>query len=492
MTSRDELIQSLFADTGVEEEIELPAKVRIGEGALEKAYMVCDLVRHVHRRPGEWYGFMVAPKSEPEVVRDILIGYQRSTTGHTKIEGDAIGRAVEVLKKAKGGEWVINGWIHSHGGTGVFFSGMDDNNNWDVLNSVYHNTAKIHQMPYRLIEGRRTIGYDRGTGLLKISGTFDTDPVIEIPLGAASKSERRHLRRALEKIKVSQAVKAGWSYAIVVNDKSENKGHINYTEERLMEGKRELTHSDADVEIVEGAEYKLNTNKNALKREVEAKIRDPYAGPVTKFVRKFKRKYVYTPQIWTPWFPQTSESAQASTQRVNIPINYTPYELASLGGSSPIPEFAVVRPSTSQPAQPVQQRDYTAEEFLHAAIKFLPRLYALSEIGSLYAMLNAAARAGSENISGDYRKWIEGRLEVEQIPGTDTYDRTVDRLRGSIYKMFIDPAMIAALDSYAQADPDFQKFMNDFTEPRWIGATKGQIVFRYSQMKRNKGSESGE
>lgn len=439
--STDDILNEILGIETYEDkvdEIVFPSPIKIGVGAIKKAYKICEFVKDVHKRSIEWYGLMISKKDEPDVVRNVVIGSQQSSDAHTAMKGDEIGKLIYNIEKEFGEDWIVNGWIHSHANFSTFFSGTDDRNMETVLNSVYRNTRKGFKEAFKAIEGRRNAVYDKNKKEIIISGSLDTDAQIVFPVDEFNlESLTEEQIKKVIKLKIRKPVLVGWSYSIVVNDKSDKKGHINYKKEFPFEEKSENWDEDAEVDILEGKDYELEIDEDKLHSEVESKIKKPI------------------------------EIIQTIKQRIRIP--FTSYTgIGYTGGSYPIgfePEIEV------QPkyAKNVEETDETKEVFIDDTLKFLAEVIGLFNPNSscfltphdkarIYKVISDATKKGLElnETPTSYKGWLEDRLETR-----------LDTIKETVCQLVIDRAVVNTLTDYANKNNKFAKLIMDFTGAKW-------------------------
>jgi hypothetical protein len=116
----------------------LPLTMPIIRFALDKAFKISELVRHLFQESFEWYGFTLAAREQPETVIDIgLPRNDENILEYVSLSPEKIAAYQETLPP----ELVINGWVHSHGSLDFKkFSAIDDANQRTVLDYV---TTKI-------------------------------------------------------------------------------------------------------------------------------------------------------------------------------------------------------------------------------------------------------------------------------------------------------------------------------------------------------------
>ena len=258
----------------------IPSTVRIGDGALDKAQRICDLVKKIHGISMEWYGFMISKKDRPDTVIDIVIGHQESNAAHTQMDGASISEVSHRVQTSMP-DSLITGWIHSHANFGTIFSETDQNNMETVLNSVYLNTRTPTRVPYQLIEGEMNITYDQAGKLATISGSLDTDMHVQVQ-GIPVRNYNNLAIRML------QPVLVGWSYSLVVNEKGNRSGHVNCKKEYPLDKHVELWNYPAPVEVVNG--IALQIDDTSLENELRQYVKRPVRPTIIRYVGRRGRR----------------------------------------------------------------------------------------------------------------------------------------------------------------------------------------------------------
>ncbi|MBI2583760.1 MAG: hypothetical protein HYW25_03780 [Candidatus Aenigmarchaeota archaeon] len=404
-----------------DEEITFPKTVRIGRGAMEKAYAICDAVKEA-RGSIEWYGLLVSRKEEPVIVRDVAIGNQRSTSGHTEIDGEELAVLAGSIRREFGDEFTVTGWIHSHGSLPAFFSDTDQTNMLNVLNSVRLNTQGRFMQAYRFIEGKKTVSLDRDHGEIVLRGGLATDPEARIS-GAGGDGRISEL---LPRLYVRQPVMVGWSHSVVVNDSRESKGSVSVHKEYLLSEKAETWSQDADIEVVEGKDYEIKVDRDALRKEVKKKVKGQ------QIIRTLLGSKEESEAYW--W-------EQLGIHRPAIPG----FENLSQFGYSP----------------PLKEREaVSGAEFLEEAVMYeaVHGSRFRREVSALRRIIARAIEEGSKY------------AEQEAVAKTEVRNPV------SIITMIAPDATIRALDDYAKANPPFAGFMSEFVS----SYARRQVIHRYA------------
>ncbi len=233
----------------------LPEKIRVENYALQKGYKVNELVKKVHKSSYEWYGFLLGKKENPEVVVDIGLGESRNTAGSTEIQAEEIGKFLDSLPA----DYMINGWIHSHGNLGFrAFSGTDDRNMATVLSFVSLLTRKPLIKREVLIKDLSVL----------VEGRYDDEALRKGSVSVVLDGEA-------SKAKLYETVFGSFSYSIVVGDEKWHADHISYERKSLLTGERSLTDIVGELDLLNTEKTLSAEDLEKLEEEVKTKIK-PY------------------------------------------------------------------------------------------------------------------------------------------------------------------------------------------------------------------------
>ena len=236
----------------------LPSSIRITQGAKEKAFSIGPAVKRIGNSAYEWYGFLLGNIEDSQhIIREIILAQDQDVSGgHVQVEGVNVARAnqeVKEINKARGKNYQIIGWTHSHADFGTNPSNTDDNNNYTVLNSVSLNTEVATPRSLELIEGK--LSHQVLEDRLLVRGEDITDGHIEYLLkdddaaigllnkygisfdGKNPKQVALELLNELltvSKFDIKEPKIAGFCYSIVVN----NKRSDPYSEMAIIEESR--------------------------------------------------------------------------------------------------------------------------------------------------------------------------------------------------------------------------------------------------------------
>jgi hypothetical protein len=232
---------------------ELPTDVYTTDFALEKGFRINEVVRKIHGRSYEWYGFTIAHRSKPEVIMDIGIpNNNQNMFQYTSISPANIVTYQESLNKEK----FINGWVHSHGDIDCHqFSDTDEENSITVLDYVValqRIAVKKKQVPVddlnMLVKGQHCDNWRQG------SVTIITDN----PVG---------------EINILETIYGGFCYAIVVGDGGWHRQQVYHKRRGILTGETVIEKIEADMISVPTGRFFTDLQLSALAIEVKNKIR---------------------------------------------------------------------------------------------------------------------------------------------------------------------------------------------------------------------------
>ncbi len=446
----------------------VPKTVRVTEDVLNKAFTLCQLVKEVHEESMEWYGFLLAKRTQPELACDFTFGKQDSSAGHTKMSGEDIAKCIEEIESSRGKEWIINGWIHSHAGFNTFFSGTDQENRMTVLNSVYANTRRQFQRPYQFMQGEQSVCKLDDT--LMLSSASPTDPVV-IVSGEDAKSVSPELLQKIFKSRMLQEAWLGFSYSIVVNEKREAKGFVNWREWRTVEryasyDKNELN-TFMDIERVSGLEYALVVDTEELKKKIKADITPPYhALGITHWGRT--RHPVGGP-VPAAGSQQTAEMESGEWN------DYWEF-IFGKPGTEVLPAPATLSEVVGQPVQ-ARPTEWDVRIFLATALDYAGRQRNDYERAfGLLEILRDAVRESAGSLDREYQSWLLKKANAPKWGGGDNV----------MYELVMDEVLVIALTGYAASHPRFAKLMAEFQGNMW---NKHGAIRRYNTKIPNKNAE---
>ncbi len=242
----------------------LPREMKIRRLALEKAFALNRAVRKLFQESFEWYGFTLGRREEPEIVVDIgLPRNDDNLAEFTRVGAERIAAFQEALPP----HLVVNGWVHSHGSLELqAFSGIDAANQAVVLDyvtsllkrPVAKREVVIQDLVLLTEEGLNHNALSRGSVTL----------VTDVAVGRA---------------RLWETVLGGFCYALVVGDDGWHRQEIHYLRQGLLTGRREVSHREAELEILEWAPGEC-LEEGALLEEVREKL-----SPVRYRLEKLER-----------------------------------------------------------------------------------------------------------------------------------------------------------------------------------------------------------
>jgi hypothetical protein len=239
----------------------LPRSVFMAEYAREKAFKINELVRAVHHESLEWYGFTLGTDDRPDLITDIGLPHNDlNLQVYTSLSAERIAEFQESLPDGT----FINGWIHSHGALTVKqFSHTDNRNHGVVLEFVAARLKKPVAKREIAIKDLVLLLKDRllDTDLARGSVTLITDA----PITEAT---------------IMEMVYGSFCYAVVVGDEGWSNQEIHYREYGVLSGHDRLSHIEADIMLVDTGRRLNQQDINALRSEVEKKIRPNTNPPV--------------------------------------------------------------------------------------------------------------------------------------------------------------------------------------------------------------------
>ncbi len=245
----------------------LPEEIRMAEYAMKKAFRIDEIVRSVHEGSYEWYGYTLADRGEPEVIRDIgLPRNARNVPDYTSVREEGIAEYQESLPRGT----VINGWIHSHGSLDFRgFSGTDERNQATVLDYV---TALLRKP----VAKREVVIEDL---VLLVQGRYDEKELAEgnvtlvtdVPVGEAG---------------ILEAVYGGFCYGIVIGEGGWHRQEIRYKRRGILTGRTAVSRKDADIVFVDTGRTLTKEYLDALEKEVREKIRPEPRVPRDRYEKE--------------------------------------------------------------------------------------------------------------------------------------------------------------------------------------------------------------
>jgi hypothetical protein len=240
---------------------ELPQEIVLTRYARDKAYKINELVRSIHQRSYEWYGFTLAIQQQPEVIVDIgLPTNDQNLDQYVRLAPEKIAAYRDSLPT----NLVINGWIHSHGNLDFrHFSETDAANQITVLDFV---TARL-RLPVAKVE---VIIND--LVLLHAGAWHEEDLkqgsvslITDAPVSQASLWETEY---------------GGFCYAIVIGDDGWHDQEIHYQKRGILSGRTLVSSQAAPLRLIEDGRLLTPSEVEALAVEVKNRLSPvPYVLP---------------------------------------------------------------------------------------------------------------------------------------------------------------------------------------------------------------------
>jgi len=244
----------------------LPQEISMALYAKAKAFKINELVREIHQESYEWYGFTIADKDNPEIIADIgLPKNDQNLQDFTTLGPERIAEYHEALPE----QFIINGWIHSHGALKYkHFSHTDETNQATVLDFV---TARLRwavakkEVPIQdlnfLVEGEF-----EEKDLVKGSVSIITDGVIS-------------------KATIMETIYGGFCYSIVIDDEGWHEQEIHYKERGVLSGHSVVSKRRSDIVFINTGRSLTETDIALLSDEVEEKIQ-PNINPPPELIER--------------------------------------------------------------------------------------------------------------------------------------------------------------------------------------------------------------
>jgi len=244
----------------------MPHSIAMTHYAREKAFKINELVRAVHVKSLEWYGFTLGAKDSPDLITDI--GLPRNDLNLQDYTTLSPERIVEFQESLPDGV-IMNGWIHSHGALMYKrFSRTDEKNHLVVLDFIGAGLRRpvakreivVRDLAF-LLEGQYT-----REDLAKGSVCLITDS----PITSAT---------------LMETVYGSFCYAVVIGDEGWHEQAIQYMEKGVLTGRTTLSHKEAEITLVDTGRALTRHDISALRNEVEEKIQ-PNANPPVEIMER--------------------------------------------------------------------------------------------------------------------------------------------------------------------------------------------------------------
>lgn len=245
----------------------LPERILMARYALEKAFKACELVRALHNESCEWYGFTIAHRGNPELIVDIgLPENDQNLADYTSVGPERIAAFQESLPR----EQIINGWIHSHGDLAFeHFSLTDERNQATVLDYV---TTRLRKP----VAKREVVIRDLAL-LLK-----DRWEEADLSRGSVALITDAPVREA----RIIETIYGGFCYAIVLGDGGWHRQEIHCRRRGILSGQTTDSRTEAALVPVETGRALTAADVEALRREVQEKVRPGRPVPRERFEKE--------------------------------------------------------------------------------------------------------------------------------------------------------------------------------------------------------------
>lgn len=244
----------------------LPQHILMARYAKDKAFKISELVGVIFEKSFEWYGFTLAHNDHPELIADIgLPKNDLNLLDHVNLGSDRIAEFQELMPK----DMMINGWIHSHGALNYrHFSNMDEKNHLTVLDFVAARTRKPLAKKEIAIQDLVLLEKDRfgKKDLEKGSVCLITDgPITEA--------------------KIMETVFGSFCYSIVIGDEGWHEQQIHCRERGTLSVHATVKSQASNIEFVDTGKSLSQDDINALRDEVEEKIK-PHTAPPPELIER--------------------------------------------------------------------------------------------------------------------------------------------------------------------------------------------------------------
>ena len=244
----------------------LPQEISMTVYAKTKAFKINDLVREIHQKSYEWYGFTLADKERPEIIADIgLPKNDQNLQDFTTLGPERIAEYHESLPE----DIIINGWIHSHGALKYkHFSHTDEENHATVLDFV---TARL-----RWVIAKKEVPIQDLQLLVK--GEFDAQ---ELAKGSVSLITDG----AISEATIMETIYGGFCYSIVIDDEGWHDQEIHYKERGVISGRTHVSMKCAELMLIDNGKPFTEADILVLSKEVEEKIQ-PNTNPPPELIER--------------------------------------------------------------------------------------------------------------------------------------------------------------------------------------------------------------
>ncbi len=244
----------------------LPDHILMAGYAKEKAFKINELVGLLFEESFEWYGFTLADKDHPELIVDIgLPQNDLNLQDYAALGSARIAEYQESLPE----DTIINGWIHSHGALNYrHFSQTDEQNHLIVLDFVAARTRKPLSKKEVAIQDLILLEKDR----------FDKKDMAQ---GSVALITDRPIAEA----KIMETVYGSFCYSIVIGDEGWHEQQIHYRKRGILTGDTTMSSKTATIEFIDTGKALLQHDINALRDEVNEKIK-PHTDPPPELIER--------------------------------------------------------------------------------------------------------------------------------------------------------------------------------------------------------------
>lgn len=231
----------------------LPEEIAMTRYARDKAYTINKLVRTIHQRSYEWYGFTLALRQAPEIVVDIgLPMNDQNQDQYVSLAPEKIAAYRDALPETM----IINGWIHSHGDLDFrHFSETDAVNQAAVLDFV---TARL-RLPMAKVE---VVINDL---VLLHQGAWEEE---DLKKGSVSLITDAPVSQA----RIWEMEYGGFCYAIVIGDDGWHEQEIHYKKRGILSGRTFVGKTAAAIRLIEDGRLLTPSDLAALKEAVRTRL----------------------------------------------------------------------------------------------------------------------------------------------------------------------------------------------------------------------------
>ncbi len=244
----------------------LPQEISMALYAKAKAFKINELVREIHQESYEWYGFTIADKDNPEIIADIgLPKNDQNLQDFTTLGPERIAEYHESLPE----QFIINGWIHSHGALKYkHFSHTDETNQATVLDFV---TARL-----RWAVAKKEVPIQDLNFLVK--GEFEEKDLVKGSVSIITDG-------VISKATIMETIYGGFCYSIVIDDEGWHEQEIHYKERGVLSGHSAVGKRRSDIVFIDTGRSLTETDIALLSDEVEEKIQ-PNINPPPELIER--------------------------------------------------------------------------------------------------------------------------------------------------------------------------------------------------------------